>query len=81
MKKGQRKKLSKKVSENDFLSISFLKGKTNPKDVIIRIQLKRRKGDRWSTVSEVDLYKTNDGQYTELKPKSQKLNNRHNLKA
>ncbi|MEM0097501.1 MAG: hypothetical protein QXY52_03135 [Conexivisphaerales archaeon] len=69
MEKGPKAKFSKKVAENNFLSISVWKGKTHPEDEIIRIQLRTWDGAQWKTEYEMSLYRTQDGQYSELKPR------------
>ncbi|MCL4344004.1 MAG: hypothetical protein JRN10_01990 [Nitrososphaerota archaeon] len=70
MERGPKAKFSKKVAENDFLSISVWKGKTHPEDEIIRIQLRRWDGVQWKTEYEMSLYRTQSGQYAELKPRT-----------
>jgi len=74
MERGPKARFSKKVADNDFLSVSIWKGKTHPEDEILRIQLRRREGDQWRTEYEINLYRTKDGQYSELKPRVPQAN-------
>ncbi len=69
MEKGPKAKFTKKVSDKDFLNVSIWKGKTHPEDEILRIQLRRLEEGQWKTEYEISLYRTQDGQYSELKPR------------
>jgi hypothetical protein len=66
MERGPKARFSKKVADNDFLSVSIWKGKTHPEDEILRIQLRRKEGDQWKTEYEMSLYRTRDGLYSVL---------------
>ena len=70
MERGPKAKFTKRVSDTDFLSVSIWKGKTHPEDEILKIQLRRLEGGQWKTEYEISLYRTQNGQYSELKPRS-----------
>lgn len=62
---------SKRVGESEFLNVAVWPGKSNPKDEVISIQLRRFDGD-WTTAGRIALYRLVDGVYSELPENSQK---------
>ncbi len=62
-------RFSKRVGEGEYLTFTVWRGKAHPEDEIIRVQLRKRQGDQWSTEYEMSVYRTSNGTYTELRPR------------
>lgn len=56
---------SKRVGEGEFLNVAVWPGKSNPKDEVVSIQLRRLNGD-WTTLGRIALYRSVEGIYSEL---------------
>jgi hypothetical protein len=55
----------KKVDGGEFLTVAVWRGKSNPEDEILSVQLRKFDGD-WRTLGKLALYRTKDGAYSEL---------------
>jgi len=60
---------SKKLGGGEFLNVAVWPGRSNPKDEVVSVQLRRFDGD-WKTLGRLALYRTNDGTYSELPEKT-----------
>jgi len=60
---------SKKLGGGEFLNLAVWPGKSNPKDEVVSVQLRKYDGD-WKTLARIALYRTSDGTYTELPEKN-----------
>jgi hypothetical protein len=55
-----------RLSEQDYLGITFWPGKTDPAAEVIVVQLRRRDGDNWETVGRLAVYRASNGTYSKL---------------
>jgi len=58
-------RVSKGLSDGEFLSLSVWPGKSNPEDEVINVQLRKNDGD-WKTIAKIAVYRTKSGNYSEL---------------
>ncbi|MDG7036863.1 MAG: hypothetical protein JRM72_05720 [Nitrososphaerota archaeon] len=61
----------RRLDADRYLSVSIWAGRTHPEDEIIRVQIRKRNQQDWQTESDLSIYRTAGGVYTELKPREQ----------
>jgi hypothetical protein len=55
-----------RINEQDYLGVTIWPGKSDPKAEVIVVQLRRREGDNWETVGRLAVYRTADGEFSQL---------------
>jgi hypothetical protein len=55
-----------RLNDNDFLGLTIWPGRTDPSAEVIVVQLRRREGDNWETIGRLAVYRTSDGNYSQL---------------
>ncbi len=55
-----------RVDEKDFLGLTVWRGKSDPEAEVIVVQIRRREGENWETISRLAVYRTADGTYSQL---------------
>ena len=55
-----------RINEQDYLGITIWPGKSDPNAEVIVVQLRRREGDNWETVGRLAVYRTADGEFSQL---------------
>ena len=61
----------KRISENDYLGLTVWPGKADPSAEVLTIQLRRRNDENWETVGQFAVYRTSDGNYSQLPDRQQ----------
>jgi len=56
----------KRISETDYLGLTVWPGKSDPSAEVLTIQLRRRNDDNWETIGQFAVYRTSDGNYSQL---------------
>jgi len=59
-------KFYRRISENEYLNLAIWQGKSDPSAEVISVQLSRRTDDKWETVGQFAVYRTSDGNYSQL---------------
>jgi len=59
-------KFYKRISENEYLNLAIWQGKSDPSAEVISVQLSRRNEDGWETAGQFAVYRTSDGNYSQL---------------
>jgi len=54
------------LPNGDYLSIAIWLGKKDPSAEVLTIQIRRREGDKWTTIGRLAIYRTSDGRYSKL---------------
>jgi hypothetical protein len=54
------------LPSGEFLSLSVWQGKSDPTAEVLSIQVRRREGEGWITVSRLAVYRSPDGSYSQL---------------
>ena len=57
---------NRQVEGGDFISIAVWSGKKDPKSEVIVAQIRRREGDNWRTIGRLAMYRTPEGEFSEL---------------
>ena len=55
-----------RLNDQDFLGLTIWPGRTDPSAEVIVVQLRRRDGDNWETIGRLAVYRTSDGNYSQL---------------
>ena len=55
-----------RLSEEQFLSVSIFPTKKDPTAEVISVQVRRPIGDNWETVGKIALYRSPEGNYSQL---------------
>ncbi|UCH32542.1 MAG: hypothetical protein JSV05_03950 [Candidatus Bathyarchaeota archaeon] len=55
-----------RVNEQDFLGLTVWRGKSDPTAEVIVVQIRRKEGENWETVSRLAVYRSSDGIYSQL---------------
>lgn len=61
----------RRLDADRYLSVSIWPGRTHPEDEIIRVQIRKRGPEDWQTESDISIYRTAGGVYSEMKPRNQ----------
>jgi hypothetical protein len=56
-----------RINETDYLNIAVWSGKADPISEVITVQLRRNEGENWETVARLAVYRSPDGNYTQLR--------------
>jgi hypothetical protein len=73
MGKSQPKaRFSNRLANGDFLTLAIWPGKKDPKAEVLTVQIRRSTGEGWETVGRLAVYRTGDGNYSQL-PERQPL--------
>jgi len=59
------------IENGEFLSLTVWQGKTDPKAEVLTVQIRRREGEGWVTVSRLAVYRGQDGSYSQLPERPQ----------
>jgi len=59
------------IENGEFLSLTVWQGKTDPKAEVLTVQIRRREGEGWVTVSRLAVYRSQDGSYSQLPERPQ----------
>ena len=59
-------KFSNSLPNGDYLTLSVWPGKKDPTAEVLTIQIRHREGDDWETVGRLAVYRTSDGNYSQL---------------
>lgn len=54
------------IEGGEFLSLTVWQGKTDPNAEVLTVQIRRREGEGWITVSRLAVYRSKDGSYSQL---------------
>ena len=55
-----------RVDEKDYLGLTVWRGKSDPEAEVITVQIRRKEGENWETISRLAVYRTADGTYSQL---------------
>lgn len=59
------------LENGEFLSLTVWQGKTDPKAEVLTVQIRRKEGEGWVTVSRLAIYRSQDGSYNQLPERPQ----------
>jgi len=60
-----------RLPNGDYLTFSVWPGKTDPKAEVITVQIRHLSGDRWETSGRLAVYRTAEGNYSQLPERQQ----------
>lgn len=62
-----------RLGEEQFLSVSIFPTKKDPAAEVISVQVSRPTGDEWETVGKIALYRSPEGNYSQLPDRGKPL--------
>ena len=68
-------RLKTKLSNGDFLTLTVWPGKKDPTAEVIQVQIRHLSGDSWETVGRLAVYRTADGNYSQLPERRDQIQN------
>jgi hypothetical protein len=66
LKSYPKARFSTRLENGDYLSLSIWPGKKDPSAEVLSVQIRRLTGDDWETVGRLAIYRTADGNYSQL---------------
>jgi len=66
-------KFSNRLPNGDFLTLSVWSGKKDPKAEVLTVQIRHMAGVEWETVGRLAVYRTGDGNYSQLPERPQQV--------
>ena len=66
MKVYPKARFSNRLSNGDYLSLTVWPGKKDPVAEVLTIQIRRLNNDNWETVGRLAIYRTSNGDYSQL---------------
>jgi hypothetical protein len=59
-------RFSNRLPNGDYLSLTVWPGKKDPIAEVLTVQIRRLNNDNWETVGRLAVYRTGNGQYSQL---------------
>jgi len=59
-------RFSSRLPSGDYLTLAVWPGKKDPTAEVLTIQIRHSTGDSWETAGRLALYRTGDGNYSQL---------------
>ncbi|MCW8802442.1 MAG: hypothetical protein OQK81_03715 [Candidatus Bathyarchaeota archaeon] len=56
----------KRINETDYLGLTVWPGKSDPSAEVLTVQLRRNTESGWETIGQFAVYRTADGNYSQL---------------
>lgn len=59
-------RFSTRLPSGDYLTLAVWPGKKDPTAEVLTVQIRRLEADAWKTVGRLAVYRTSDGNYSQL---------------
>ena len=66
MKASPKARFSNRLSDGNYLTFSVWPGRKDPMAEVLTIQIRRLNNDNWETVGRLAIYRTSNGEYSQL---------------
>ena len=66
MKAYPKARFSNRLPNGDYLSLTIWPGRKDPTAEVLTIQIRRLNNDNWETVGRLAIYRTSNGDYSQL---------------
>jgi hypothetical protein len=60
-----------RIPNGDFLHLAVWAGKSDPTAEVLAVDIRHYSGEQWSSIARLAVYRTKDGNYSQLPDRSQ----------